>query len=125
MKTQHSFPVKPQITVKEGMVLFLARTTNLARLGMSAGEGSITVEEFVRRFCPRRVGDVVSMKRAGGRWLFNVGAPPNFRVNSIQLQRLNDLTEEERAKEDQPSNITFQRRDNPFLFVLGISQLET
>ena len=57
--------------------------------------------------------------------MFNVGAPANFKVNSVQLQRLNDLTEDERANEDQPSNITFQRRDNPFLFVLGITRFET
>lgn len=135
MKTRHSIVVRPQITIAEGMVIFLAKTTNYGRMGISCGEGAISQEEFCRRFCPIKSGVEIALRPIKSRWAISPGSAitgrasrlgpderdVKFTVTSVRLQRLNAMTDEDKAAEDVRSNPLFARDDNPFLFVLTLT----
>lgn len=128
MKTRHSIVVKPQIKLTlQGDVSFLAISTNVARMGVRAGQ-LLTQEKFCAKFCDVQAGDSVRLRwigtRPNGRWVIADNPHPTeeqFNVTSVRLQRLNEMTEDDLLNEEfgTTSRIS-DRQDNPFLFVLKL-----
>jgi len=132
MKTRHSIVVKPQIKLTlQGDVSFLAISTNVARMGVRAGQ-SLTQQKFCEMFCDVQTGDSVRLRwvgtRPNGRWAIAYNAHPteeHFTVTSVSLQRLNDMTEDDLLNEEfGTTSALSERQDNPFLFVLKLQPVQ-